>query len=64
MLELSVENWDFLELSQHIEVPILVKEQDQSGWMTYDAQEVRVDWINVVTGELVTKTVAIVKMLV
>ena len=33
MLELSVENWDFLELFEPFVVLKLVEEQDQSGWM-------------------------------
>ena len=33
MLELSAENWDFLELSQHIKELILEEDWDRSGWM-------------------------------
>ena len=64
MLELSVENWDGLELTQHIKELILAEEQDKSGWMMYDAGEMRVDSAIVVTAELVMTTVTIVKMLV
>ena len=64
MLKLSVENWDFLELSRHIKELILEEEQDQSGWMMSNAEEMREDSITVFTEVLVMKTVTIVKMLV
>ena len=64
MLKLSVENWDFLELFQHIKVLILEEDTDTFGWMMYNAEEMRVAWINVITMELVITTVGIVKTLV
>ena len=64
MLELSVENWDFLELSQHIKELILEEDWDQSGWMMFDAGDMRVDSITVFTEVLVMKTVTMLKMLV
>ena len=64
MLKLSVDNWDGMVLSQHIEVLILDEDMDQSGWIMYDAGETRVDLINVLTDELVITTVGIMKMLV
>ena len=64
MLELSVENWDFLELSQHIKELILEEDWDPSGWMMSDAEEMREDSITVFTVVLVFTTVAMVKMLV
>ena len=64
MLKLSVENWDFLELSRHIKELILEEDWDRSGWMMSDAGEMRVDSITVFTEVLVMKTVTIVKMLV
>ena len=64
MLKLSVDNWDGMELSQHIKVLISEEDMDQSGWIMYDAGEMRVDLINVLTDELVITTVGITKMLV
>ena len=64
MLELSVENWDCLELFQLIKELILVEEQDRSGWMMSDAGDMRVDLIAVFTVVWVSTTVTMVKMLV
>ena len=64
MPELSVDSWDFLEPIQQMSAFIFVEEKDQSGWMMYDAGEMRVDWINVITMELVFTTVTMMKMLV
>ena len=41
MLQLSVESWDFLELSHLLVVLHLDKELEPSGWMMWDVQEVR-----------------------
>ena len=41
MLQLSVESWDFLELSHLLVVLHLVKEPVPSGWIVWDAQEGR-----------------------
>ena len=64
MLELSVENWDFLELFQPFVVQDLVEEQDRSGWMMSNAGDMRIDSITVFTVVLVFTTVTMVKMLV
>ena len=41
MLQLSVESWDFLELSHLSVVPHLDKELVPSGWIMWDAQVMR-----------------------
>ena len=41
MLQLSVESWDFLELSHLLVVLHLDKELVPSGWMTWHAQVMR-----------------------
>ena len=41
MLQLSVESWDFLELSHFLVVLHLDKELVPSGWMVWDVQEMR-----------------------
>ena len=41
MLQLSVESWDFLELSHILVVLHLDKEPVPSGWIVWDVQVVR-----------------------